>query len=109
MARCREFVETLVALHCAAEGVMFRGLRPAGTPPDPIVAIAERAVLSGVLSALASVYVPAATAELQRRFAEVVQLKSTSGNELPGLREYTLGLHRFLVWVADGSGRSAFR
>jgi hypothetical protein len=46
----RFFFETVVRVHRAGEGVPYTGLKPAGTPIDPALSIADRAVETGNLN-----------------------------------------------------------
>lgn len=48
----RLFLETLVRIHRMGEGVGFTGIKPAGTPLDPVVAAADTALVSGDVAPL---------------------------------------------------------
>lgn len=94
----RQFLETAIRRHRLAEGAPWDGLRPAGVEPSPVVGIADRAIVSGIPSALASLFPLEKHPELIDRFAAIQFLKPAAAGGLDGEREYTLALHRFLVW-----------
>lgn len=48
----RHFFETLVRVHRAGEGAPYTGLKPAGTPVDPAVRLADTAIAAGSPEAL---------------------------------------------------------
>ena len=68
----RLVLETLVRLHRMGEGVGFTGIRPAGSPVDPMVAAADAALAAASDAALLEQVPADRRAELHRRFAEAV-------------------------------------
>jgi hypothetical protein len=65
------FFETVVRLHRAGEGMPFTGLKPPGTPVDPLIARADAALASGKVADLSSTVTHHVQQELQARYARV--------------------------------------
>ncbi|MHB9056663.1 MAG: DUF6448 family protein [Paludibacteraceae bacterium] len=82
------FFETLVRIHRAGEGVPFTGVKPAGTPVDPKIATADKAIAAGNLSPLKGLTPEKDRPELTERFNKVMSLKNFNVNDVKAGREY---------------------
>jgi hypothetical protein len=67
----RLFFETVVRIHRAGEGAPYTGLKPAGTPVDPVIPIAEEAVATGSTERLVSYLIGVLQDELNKRLGKV--------------------------------------
>jgi hypothetical protein len=61
------FFETLVRLHCAGEGEPYTGLKPAGTPIEPIVLAADKALETGSSKELTELLTSASSMQWKQR------------------------------------------
>ncbi len=84
----RWFVENLVRIHRAGEGAPFSGVLPYGTPVDERVAAADSAIASGSLAPLEGLVPAERRAELQRRFATVMERKEYDATDVVAGRSY---------------------
>ena len=84
----RWFVENLVRIHRAGEGVAFTGVQPYGVPVDERVAAADAAIASGDLTPLRGLVPPERWAELERRFAHVLERKDHDDHDVAAGRAY---------------------
>jgi hypothetical protein len=84
----RWFVENLVRIHRAGEGAAFTGVRPYGVPVDERVAAADAAIASGDLAPLRGLVPPERWAELEHRFAHVLERKVYDDHDLDAGRAY---------------------
>lgn len=82
------FFETLVRIHRAGEGVPFTGVKPVGTPVDPKIAAADKAIVSGNLFPLKGLISEKDGPELTERFNKVMSLKNFDVNDVKAGREY---------------------
>ncbi len=71
----RFFFETLVRVHREGEGAPYTGLKPAGTPVDPAVASADRALDTGDVESLVRTLSAAAEQGLRTRFARAAEAR----------------------------------
>ena len=92
----RWFFETLVRLHRAGEGEPFTGIEPAGTDLGPVVRGGDRAIQTGVIEPLLTLFPADASAEIQTRFKDVVAKKSYHENDVVSGREYVKAYVSFL-------------
>ena len=92
------FYETVVRVHRMGEGAPFTGLKPAGLDVGPVIPLAERAVESGDATAVADFICEVARAELERRLAEVVRLRSERDGSVEREREYVEAMLGFEVF-----------
>lgn len=97
----RRFLETVVERHRAAEGLPYRGIQPPGGVAHPVVAITDRALESGVASALIGMFPPRHRADVASRFQELAALRQRVDGSLVARRAYALGRHRFITWAAS--------
>lgn len=84
----RWFVENLVRIHRAGEGAAFSGVQPYGAPVDERVAAADSAIASGDLAPLEGLVPAERWAELQRRFATVLQRRGYDETDVDAGRSY---------------------
>ncbi len=66
----RYFFETLVRVHRAGEGAPYTGLKPAGTPLEPAIAEADKALETGSVDKVIKLVTEEAAAGIRKRFAE---------------------------------------
>ena len=95
--RC--FFETLVRLHRAGEGEPFTGIEPAGTDQGPIIPTAESALQNDAVEPLLKLFPPAATAEIQTRFKDVIARKRFNENDVAAGRDYVKAYVSFLHYL----------
>lgn len=84
----RLFLETLVRIHRAGEGVGFTGIQPSGTEVEPVVLAADRALETGDDSQLRPLVADDRWPELHRRFGEALALRDFDVDDLAAGREY---------------------
>lgn len=84
----RWFLENLVRIHRAGEGASYTGLRPKGVPVDEKVAAADLAVAQGDLEPLVGVIEQDRWAELERRFAVVLERRDYNPTDVDAARHY---------------------
>lgn len=91
------FLETLVRIHRAGEGFPFTGLK--NEPPEPVVALADKALEIGVLDTLSKKMTLHFTEELKQRFTKVLELKKTADKSVDAGREYVAAYIEYLHLV----------
>lgn len=84
----RWFVENLVRIHRAGEGAPFTGVQPYGVPVDERVAAADAAIAAGGLAPLHGLVPAERWAELERRFAAVLERKDYEPTDVDAGRGY---------------------
>lgn len=84
----RWFVENLVRIHRAGEGAPFTGVQPYGAPVDERVAAADSAIASGDLAQLEGLVPADRWAELERRFATVLEREDYDATDVAAGRSY---------------------
>ncbi len=84
----RFFFETLVRVHRAGEGAPYTGLKPAGTPVDPAVAGADRALDTGDVDPFVRAFSAAAERGLRTRFARAVEARRHANESVEQGRSY---------------------
>jgi hypothetical protein len=82
------FFETLVRLHRAGEGEPYTGLKPAGTPIEPIVATADKSLEIGDLKELSHTLSETIEAGLAMRLKRALEAKSDADKNVDAGREY---------------------
>jgi hypothetical protein len=95
----RHFFETTVRLHRIGEGATYTGLKPAGLSFGPVIPLAERAVESGSLSALADFLSRELRNELKRRLDEVSALARDKERSVADARRYVEAALSFEVFA----------
>lgn len=84
----RWFLENLVRIHRAGEGVAYTGIQPVGTAIDPRVTAADAAVAARSTVPLAGVVPDEQLPELERRFATVLERIDHDVDDVDAGRSY---------------------
>jgi hypothetical protein len=84
----RFFFETVVRVHRQGEGALYTGLKPAGTPMDPAVAKADKALDTGDVESLVRAVAAAAEHGLRSRFARAAEARHHAGDSVEEGRAY---------------------
>ena len=106
----RFFFETVVRLHRQGEGEAYTGLEPAGTPLDPAVAAADRALDSGSPDALLRLISTEVDHGLRERFARALAARGHATESLARGRAYVAAYVEFVHYAERlrlNAGRSA--
>lgn len=102
----RFFFETVVRIHRQGEGAPYTGLQPEGTESEPGIAAADRALHGGSVDALVAQAAGAVEQGLRRRYADVLEKKTRSGESVARGRAYVAAYVEF-VHFAEGVLKSA--
>jgi hypothetical protein len=94
----RYFFEKVVRVHRAAEGEPFTGLKPAAEP-EPGVAEADEALLTGNVEALATALGEAVAASVRERFARASERKAQGERSVEAGRAYVAAYVEFVHYV----------
>lgn len=84
----RWFFETLVRIHREGEGAPFTGLQAAGSPIEPVILAADRALASGSGDELSGHLSQAVAKGVERRFAEAREAKKHADESVEAGRRY---------------------
>ena len=95
----RWFVENLIRVHRAGEGASFSGVQPYGVPVDERVAAADAAIASGDLAPLEGLVPADRWAELERRFATVLERKEYDATDVVAGRSYIAAYVSFFKYA----------
>ena len=95
----RYFFETLVRVHRAGEGAPYTGLKPAGSPPEPGVAEADRALATGNVTPLVAEVTEAVHHGIAERFARVQELKKHANHSVAAGRAYVAAYVEYVHYV----------
>lgn len=104
------FFETLVRVHRAGEGAPFTGLKPAGTPLEPAVADADKALEAGSADKIIKLVTDHMAAGIQKRFAEAREKKRQAGHSVAAGREFVAAYVEYIHYIeglhqaAQGAG-----
>lgn len=82
------FFENLVRLHRAGEGESYTGLMPAGTPVEPAVAAADKALMTGSADELIRDLTSTVAAGLRQRFAQAMERKGHAQDSVKAARAF---------------------
>ncbi len=93
------FFETLVRLHRAGEGVAYTGLKPAGTPVDPGIAAADKALQGGGSDQLAKDLSEKLSEGIRKQLEEVVAAKAFDPDDVASGRRYVAAYVRFIHYI----------
>ena len=93
------FFETVVRIHRAGEGAPYTGLKPAGLGHGPVIPVAELGIESGSPGQLADLLAAHVRDEVRRRFDHLMELKPSSGQDVPHAREYVEAMLGLEVWA----------
>lgn len=83
----KHFLETLVRLHRATEGVGYTGLKPAGSV-SPIIAMADESIVSHSIEDLASKFTAHIEQVVREKYDRVVALSLVKNESLEQRRAY---------------------
>lgn len=95
----RAFLETLVRVHRAGEGVGFDGIQPTGADVPPQVVAADRALDEGTIEPLRGLIPDERFPELQHRFDNALAKKAFDVDDLPAAREYIEAYVKFFKYA----------
>jgi len=104
------FFETLVRVHRASEGAPFTGLKPAGTPLEPPIEEADKALDTGSADNLVKLVTDEAAAGIRKRFAEAKEKKAHAEHNVEAGREFVAAYVEYVHYVeglhqaAQGAG-----
>jgi hypothetical protein len=103
----RFFFETVVRVHRAGEGMPFTGLKPAGTPIDPALESADRAIDSGNLDPVLERLTADVQHAVHRAFTEVMAKKDATPTDVSAGRAFVDAYVRFmhLIETIDQAAR----
>jgi hemerythrin-like domain-containing protein len=93
------FFETLVRVHRAGEGAPYTGLKPAGTPLEPPVAAADRAIEAASADALVAMLTDAVADGIRERFARVIESARHAEESVEAGREFVEAYVIFIHYV----------
>lgn len=95
----RHFFETLVRVHRAGEGASFTGLKPAGTPSEPGIAAADRAMEKGSADEVLGALRRETEREVRKRLGALTAAKAFDKNDVEGGRAYVRAYVEFIHFV----------
>lgn len=95
----RYFFETVVRLHREGEGFPYTGLAPAGTPVEPIIAMADRAIDSGAADKIVESLETAIANGVRLRLANVREARAHARESVAAGREYVAAYVEFTHYV----------
>ena len=104
----RTFLETLVRVHRAGEGVDFDGVKPAGTAQPPQVVAADKALGERTIEPLRGLVPDDRWPELEQRFDDALAKRNFGTNDLPAAREYVDAYVKYFTY-AEGEDDHAHR
>jgi hypothetical protein len=82
------FFETLVRVHRAGEGAPYTGLQPAGTPIEPAISLADRALATGNADNLVKSLTAHAEEGIRERFSRAAAAKKHAEESVAAGREF---------------------
>jgi hypothetical protein len=100
------FFETLVRLHRAGEGALYTGLKPAGTPIEPAVALADKSLETGSVDNLVKTITQHIGDGIRERFDKAVKAKKHTDESVEAGREFVADYVEFVHYV-EGIHQSA--
>lgn len=93
------FFEVFVKIHRESEGASFTGIKPAGTPPEPAVAAADEAIVSGSADGLIQEISNAAAQGIRARFNHVIETKKHVNDSVEAGRAYVAAYVDYMHYV----------
>ena len=93
------FFETVVRVHRAGEGAPYTGLKPAGLGHGPVIPVAEMGIDSGSPEQLKDLLAMHVRNEVQRRFDHLMELKSSTHQDVEHARAYVEAMLGLEVWA----------
>ena len=100
------FFETLVRVHRAGEGAPYTGLKPAGTPPDPAIHAADKALEGGSLDEVVTLVTNESAAGIRRRFADTKEKQRHAGQDVDAGRAFVAAYVEYVHYV-EGLNQAA--
>jgi hypothetical protein len=94
-----EFFENLVRIHRESEGAPFNGIKPAGTPPEPVVVVADEAIEAGSVDSLVEEISNSIAQGMHKRFNRVIETKKHINESVEAGREYVAAYVEFVHYV----------
>ena len=104
------FFETLVRVHRAGEGAPYTGLRPAGTPVNPAVEAADRALATGEVLPLIEMLTKVSHAGVSQRFEIARRARDHRPSDIEAGRRYVAAYVEFVHYaerIFDDASASA--
>ena len=93
------FFETLIRVHRAGEGAPYTGLKPAGSPLEPGVAEADKALASGSSEELVKGIQAHLATEIEERFSKVLEAKKHADESVDAGRKYVEAYVEYVHFV----------
>lgn len=93
------FFETLVRVHRASEGEPFTGVKPAGTPVEPGLIAADKAMESGSVDSLTAEITGEIAHEIKVRFDSMMEKKQHARRNVAAGREYVKAYVSFIHFI----------
>ena len=93
------FFETLVRIHRAGEGAPFTGLKPAGTPLEPPIVEADKALQSGSADHVVKLVTDEAAAGIRKRFVEAKAKMAHAEHNVEAGREFVAAYVAYVHYV----------
>ncbi len=93
------FFETLVRVHRAGEGAPYTGLKPAGTPLEPPIAEADKALQTGSVHKVIKWVTEDAAAGIRQRFAEAKEKQAHAEHNVDAGRAFVAAYVEYVHYV----------
>jgi hypothetical protein len=93
------FLENLVRVHRMGEGESYTGIKPLGTPIDPAIAMADRALTKKDADELANEVAWHVKQAIKARYSETVKLKAHSPHSVAAGREYVAAYVHYIHMI----------
>lgn len=94
------FFETVVRLHREGEGEPYRGLKPAGQDPGPVIPVAEQAIQTGSPDQLVEVLCGVVSERARSQLSTVLELRDHAGpGDVEANRAYVSAMLGLQVWA----------
>lgn len=84
----KRFFEQVVRIHRTGEGMRYTGIKPAGTPVDPVIAASDAAIDNGTVEPLLSQLIAHVSEGLRTRYAHVAEARAHMRDSIAAGREY---------------------
>lgn len=97
----RFYFETLIRVHRASEGVAFTGLNHAGTPISPGIALADQALETGSVDALAAQIGQAVEQSIREQFEQTMRTRAQKDQSVEAGRAYVAEYVPFVHYVKN--------
>ena len=94
-----KFFEILVKNHREGEGVLFTGIKPAGTVLEPAIIAADYAIETGSVDSLAEEVSKSVASGVRQRFNRVIETKKYRDESVEAGREFVAAYVEFMHYV----------